>query len=603
MKKNIKEQKKEKIDPWQKLVIVSICAFVFLRFFVDGMSYPGYNFVWNIYFFLLTISHILIKKFKIELDKTSTFLLLYFIISTISTGISPIKGTGIGFNANILAYWCIFFLIKEAFKTQIAQKILLFTVVISGLFVCLYGLDQYFAGLKQTQEFIYSQPELLKTLPPSFLDRITSKRVFATFVYPNIFASFLLFLIPVSFFITISKEKLLIRVISTITLFFAIWNMFLTGSRGGIYVLLFILQIMLLFLIFDRRRLKIILPVIILVEIAIVYGGYITDKLPKISSFVDRLRYWNSAIAVFKEHPVVGVGTENYRYYYTKYKLPETMEAKHPHSILFASLSETGLTGTFFLFAFLITIAVTLFRRVRVSSLEAGLAFSFLSFLLHNFIDFDFINPGVAILFFITCSIAIAGQKNTRDINYRSLTRWCNFLIISMLILTGLNYIRYSLSQRAIGISEREREINRKLYYIERAEILYPLNFEIYEKKGDIFYTLSTLKEEYAYREQAKILYQEAIVLNPVLISSYRKLAFLYEISGDNKLAERMHLKLLEIYPNKKQYNIEVAIFYKKLGDNVKFHHYYEKSKKLIAITLEENMIIQEYEKWIESQK
>ncbi|MCM8762751.1 MAG: hypothetical protein NC929_05505, partial [Candidatus Omnitrophica bacterium] len=146
MKKNIKEQKREKINPWQGFVIISISVFVFLRFFVDGLSYPGYNFVWNIYFFLLTISHILIKKFKIELDKISIFLLLYFIISTISTGISTIKGTGIAFNAQILAYWCIFFLIKEVFKTEKAQKILLFIIIISGLFVCIYGLDQYFVG-------------------------------------------------------------------------------------------------------------------------------------------------------------------------------------------------------------------------------------------------------------------------------------------------------------------------------------------------------------------------------------------------------------------------------------------------------------------------
>ncbi|MCM8829990.1 MAG: O-antigen ligase family protein [Candidatus Omnitrophica bacterium] len=603
MKKNIKEQKRDKINPWQGLVIISISIFVFLRFFVDGLSYPGYNLVWNTYFFLLIISHILIKKFKIELDKTSIFLLLYFITSTISTGISPIKGTGIVFNAQILAYWCIFFLIKEAFKTEKVQKVLLFTIVISGLFVCLYGLDQYFVGFKQTQEFIYSRPELLKTLPPSFIDRVTSNRVFATFVYPNVFAAFLLFLIPLSLFITISKEKIFIRGISGITLFFAIWNMFLTGSTGGLYVLLFVLQLILLFLIVDSQKLKIVIPLIIIFECLIVYGGFKTQKLPKMSSFVDRVRYWNSAIAVFKEHPVAGVGTENYRYYYTKHKLPEAMEAKHPHSILFASLAETGLIGTFFLFAFLITITATLFRRARASPLETGLAFSFLTFFLHNLIDFDFINPAVAVLFFITGGIVLAGQETNKQINYHSLTRWCNFLIISMLVLTGISYTRYSLSQKAINMSGREREINSKLYYIERADVLYPLNFEIYEKKGDIFYTIFTVKEDPAYREQAKIFYQQAIALNPLFTGSYRNLALIYENIGDYKSAERMYLKLLEIYPNKKQYNIEVAMFYKNIGDNASFRHYYERSKKLVAVTLEENVIIQEYEKWIESQK
>ncbi|HOL21513.1 MAG TPA: O-antigen ligase family protein [bacterium] len=601
MKKKIKQQEREKINPWQGFVIISISVFVFLRFFVDGLSYPGFNFFWNIYFFLLTILHILIKKNGF--DNTDILLLFYFVISTVSTGISPVKGTGITFNTQILAYWCIFFLIKKNFITKEQKKVIFITIIISGLLVSIYGLYQYFVGFEETRQFIYSRPELLKTLPPTFIERIMSNRVFATFVYPNVFAAFLLFLIPLSYFYAFSKENTILKWAAILTVILAFWNMFLTNSSGGIYILLFILQIMLLFLIFDERKLKIILPVIIILEIAIMYGGYITEKLPKMLSFIDRVRYWNSAIAIFKEHPVSGVGAENYRYYYTKYKLPETMEAKHPHSILFASLAETGLTGTFSLFAFLITITVTLFRKARASPLEAGLAFSFLAFFLHNLIDFDFINPAVAILFFITGGIALNGQENNREINQYSLTRWLNFLIIFIIILTGINYIRYSLSQKAINMSGRERDINSKLYYIERASTLYPLNFEIYEKKGDIFYTIFTVKEDPVYREQAKIAYQQAIALNPLLTGVYRNLAFLYEGSGDHKSAEKMYLKLLEIYPNKKQFNVEVAMFYKRIGNEASFNHYYERSKKLVAVTMEENLIVQEYIKWIESQK
>jgi len=603
MKKKIQEQKREKVNYWQFFVILSLSIFVFLRFFADGIAYPGFNLFWNIYFFLLTIIHISIKKLQTGLDKADIFLLLYFVIATISTGTSPIKGTGIAFNNQILAYWCIFFLIKENAITEKGRKIICSIIIISGLIVCIYGLDQYFRGFEETRQFIYSRPELLQTLSPTFLDRLTSNRVFATFTYPNIFASFLLFLIPLTFFITFSKERLFIRITSFITLLPALWNIFLTGSSGGIYVLLFVLQIILLFMIFDNRKLKIILPVIIITEIIFIYCGYSMGKLPKMSSFTDRVRYWSAAIGVFKDHPLLGVGTENYRYYYTKYKLPETMEAKHPHSILFASLAETGLTGTFFLFAFLIMTAIALFRKSRASPLETGMAFSFLAFLLHNFIDFNFINPAVAVLFFITGGIILAEQKNRRETDYPSLTRWFNFLIIFMLISTGINYIRYSLSQEAIALSEKERDINSKLYYIERADKLYPLNFEIYEKKGDIFYNLFHLKEDLIYKQQALTLYQQAVALNPLLAGGYRKLAFLYESSGDYRSAERMYLKLLEIYPNKKQYNMEAAIFYKKIGDEKNFYKYYEKSKKLSAPTREEGMLIEEYEKWIESLK
>ncbi|MCX8082445.1 MAG: O-antigen ligase family protein [bacterium] len=598
-----KEQKEKRVSPYNGFIIISICIFVFFRFFVDGLSYPVYNFIWNIYFFLLTITHILIKNFKIELDKTSILLLLYFTISSISTGISPIKGTGVGFNAQILAYWCIFFLVKEVFKTVDEKKILLFTIIISGFLICIYGIDQYFFGLKQTKEFIYSRPELLKTLPPTFLERIQSNRVFATFIYPNIFASFLLFLIPLSFFLSISRERIILRVIAMATLILSLWNIFLTGSSGGIYILLFVLQIITIFLIFDTRRLRIILPALIIFEMLFMYGGYTAGKLPKMSSFVDRVNYWKAATTVFKEHPLVGVGPENYKYYYLKYKTPGAMEAKHPHSIFFASLAETGIVGTFFLFAFFITIGINLFTNAKVSMLEAGVSFSFLSFLLHNFIDFNFINPAVAVLFFIGGGLASTNPKENKFNRYRSLTDGVNFLIILLLIFTTIEYTRFSLSQREMALSEEESDINTKLYYIEKAGKLYGNNFEIYEKKGDIFYTIFTFKKELIYKQQAEILYLQAINLNPLLISCYRKLAFLYEATGDYKDAERMYLKVLKLYPDKKQYNIEMALFYKKTGDEDRFRYYYEKSKGLNAVSVEEGMVIEGYEKWIESLK
>lgn len=603
MRKLQRRKIEKKVSYWDSFIIISICVFTFLRFFVDGLSYQGYNFVWNIYFFLLTIVHILIKKGNVHPGKEGLLLFLFFISSIISTGISPIKGTGIIFNTQILSYWCIFLLIKETFKGEEEKKILFFTLIISGLFICIYGLDQYFFGLEETRRFIYSRPELLKTLPPTFIDRITSNRVFATFVYPNIFASFLLFLIPISFFYSFSIKSPVLKGISILTLLLALWNMFLTNSSGGMYLLLFTLQIMLFFLIFDKKRLKIILPVVILLEFAIFYGGYKTGKLPKTMALADRVNYWKAATEVFKINPVFGVGSENYRYYYTKYKVPEAMEAKHPHSILFASLAETGISGTFFLFAFLIVIFSALIRNPENSEIKNGLLFSFLGFFLHNLIDFDFINPSVAVLFFLVGGVAVAETQNSHYMKNKPLTRMCNFLIILIIGLTVLTYTRYSLSQRTMLYAEREKNLKSALYYIERAEKLYPSNFEIYEKKGDIFYTLFNIKGDTFYKEEVENSYKQAISLNPLLISAYRKIAFLYQISGDYEKAEDSFLKLLQLYPAKKQYNMEVAMFYKKIGDEKKFQYYYNRSKGLFAVTREEGVIIQEYEKWIESQK
>jgi hypothetical protein len=64
-----------------------------------------------------------------------------------------------------------------------------------------------------------------------------------------------------------------------------------------------------------------------------------------------------------------------------------------------------------------------------------------------------------------------------------------------------------------------------------------------------------------------------------------------------------MFLELLNLYPGKKQYNMETAVFYKKTGNNEKFRYYYGMAEKLSAASQEEADIVEGYKKWIESQK
>ncbi len=616
------------IKVWRGFIIITISVFLFLRFFVDGMSYPEFNFFWNILFFTLAIGQLL-RDLKSTYSKEEILLLLFFLFSVISTGTSPIKGTGMVFNAQILAYWCILLLISRNFRLK-DTKIVFYIILICGLFITLYGIYQHFWGLEQTRQLVYSQPELLKSLPPTFLQRMESNRVFATFVYPNIFASFLLFLLPLSFFPIISRNSLPVRILCFTVFSLSFYNLLLTGSLGGIFIFLFVAQIMLLFLLIDNlpesstttastqnarfmtiektrdqtmvklKRFRCILFFLILFEVFLVSAGYFAGKLPKMTSFEDRISYWKSSICILFENPIMGIGTENYRFHYTRFKQPGGMEAKHPHSILFATLSENGLTGTFFLLSFLIIVSKALFKAAGSSLFFTGIAFSFLAFFLHNFIDFNFINPSVAILFFVSAGLTGVIKKDKVSL---PLTRWLSYLIIIVVCFTATGYTRYFFSEKNLLKTQGVKDIGGVIYYLERAERLYPDNFDIYNKKGDIFYKLFTETKEPVYKESAENYYLYALSLNPRLSAVYRKLAFLYEYSGKNKSAERMYLNLLDNYPNKKQYNIETAVFYKKTGDEKKFLHYYEIGEKLPAVDAEESNIVQYYEKWIKSQK
>lgn len=609
MKKRNKEKTREEIAEKQglnvqrNLVIISICVFLFLRFFVDGMSYPGFNFFWNVYFFILVILQLLTDRLKTTYSKEESFLLLFFLFSAISSGLAQIKGTGIIFNAQILAYWCIFILIARNFRLK-DTRIIFHIILVSGLLIVLYGLYQHFWGLEQTRQYVYSRPELLRSMSPTYINRLNSNRIFSTFVYPNVFASFLLFLIPLSFFPAFSGGKSPLRILCLAVFFLSLYNLLLTGSFGGIFIFLFITQIMFLSLVMgNTRKFRVILSSVLFFEILLLSAGYSTGKLPKMSSFADRVSYWESSLGVFMEKPVTGVGPENYRYHYPKFKPPGGMEAKHPHSVFFATLSETGIAGTLFLFAFLITVSAGLFKMSGASPFFQGLAFSFLAFFMHNLIDFNFINPSVAVLFFVSAGIGAATLKKDIPAVHPSLTRRLNYLIIIAVLFTAAGYARYVLSEKNLLNVQRERNISNGLYYIERAKRLYPDNFEAYNAQGDIFYNLFSVTNETSYKKTAENSYRYALLLNPRLSPVYRKLAFLCEKSGQTESAERMYLRLLDTYPNKKLYNIETAVFYKKTGDEKNFMRYYELSEKLPAVTEEESIIVDDYKKWIELQK
>ncbi|HEY6895420.1 MAG TPA: O-antigen ligase family protein, partial [Rhodanobacteraceae bacterium] len=69
-----------------------------------------------------------------------------------------------------------------------------------------------------------------------------------------------------------------------------------------------------------------------------------------------RLSIWHTAIAMWKAHPVSGVGVRGFRYAYPKYAAPQDRfvdtasdtGASHAHQIVLEVLSETGVIGLLF---------------------------------------------------------------------------------------------------------------------------------------------------------------------------------------------------------------------------------------------------------------
>ncbi len=589
-------EKKKISDIWIKGILL---IFIFLRFFFDGISEPYFNYFWNFSFFFLFIFFLIKEKFTFSLSLEELFFLLFFTIAIISSGLSDIKYSGADYIPQFLSYFCFLFLFIRIFKSE-DNHLLWCVIMASGFLVMFYGLYQHFFGLEETRKYIYSHPEMMKVLPPTFFDRMASGRIFSRFVYPNIYASFLLMIFPFAFFLTFQKEK--IKILSFILLILTVYSLFLTGSIGGIFTLLFIIQIMFFFIVIkDRKKFWIVISLLIFIEIIGVIFGYKAEVLPHFHSLRDRLRYWSAGFRIIKENFLLGVGAENFKYYFLKYKSPGVMEAKHAHNLLIEVLSEQGFLGFLFISAFFLIFLIRM-AKCRKNLFTSAIGFSFLAGFLHNMMDFDFYDPAVSFFLFILAGWGIINCRNKLVKVFNPLTKIISYLIILIVIFTGILNYRFMMAKKIYEKSMFEISPSVVLSLLNRAEKFYPF-LKIYATEGDIYYQLGLKMKDYGYISRAEKVYRKAIGLNPHIPQLYRKLAFIYEMEGKVEESEKMYLKMIESYPEKKQYNIELALFYKRHNRMDKFRKFYERSKKLPAVSIEESKIVENYEKWIELQK
>jgi O-antigen ligase len=588
-----------------KVYTYILCFLIFFRFLFDGITYTQFNLFFTVSIFLLFIFFVLSRFQKIELTFSELFLLLFLFFSILTSFFSEIKGTGIRFNSYIASYLCLFFLIRSTVKEK-RKKILIQVIIFAVFYITLYGIYQRFWGLEATRktllenpEILNQYPELIKYFSPTFFDRIESNRVFSTFVYPNTYASFLISIMPFLFFLFLNENKKYFKFFLVFLFILCFFNLILTESMGGLIIFLFIFHIILLELLLDEKKFKKLIPFILIFEFMFLYTGYHFKILPHIHSLMDRVNYWKGSIKIINKNFLFGVGPENFRYYFLKYKSSETLEAAHAHNLLIETLVENGFIGLFFLLLFLFILLTGVLKEKRDKNFNRGIFYLLLAFFLHNLVDFDFSDPSAAVLIFIFGGI----YEHKDKITNKTLTKLLLCLIIILYSFSILNLLKFENSERYRRYSQREIVLENKLYLLDLAEKWCSKNFEIYFEKGNLYRNMWQLTRKEEYLKQAIINYEQSIKLNPYLIKAYRQLANIYEITGDYKKAEKMYLSVLEKYPNKKLYNLEVARFYKKTGDNEKFKYYYLKSKELKEVTIEEKIMVEEVEKWIESQK
>lgn len=181
---------------------------------------------------------------------------------------------------------------------------------------------------------------------------------------PNSLANHMLMAIPVLFFFSrkayfsLLERRCLISVAA-----FSLGILLLTQTRGA---WLAFIGVMVLYLIMEPRYRRNILfgsiTGLFIVGSVFVFSPTYTQRVatltdPQMQSNLERTYMWNAAVSMWKEHPIFGVGMDQYYWYYNVVYIPPEAKERpvdaehpetghgHPHNNILKHLAEGGILG------------------------------------------------------------------------------------------------------------------------------------------------------------------------------------------------------------------------------------------------------------------
>jgi len=234
------------------------------------------------------------------------------------------------------------------------------------LLVLAVGWEQQLGGLKETRDYFYREfYGRLKEVPPEYLKKISSNRIFSTLFYPNTLAGALLLLLPATLAVLWQPRRLLtpaarwflMGLVGTAALACLFWS----GSKGGWLLMLALGLVGLLRLPFSQRLKVALVTGVLLVGLAGFFWRHAAFFQKGATSVSARFDYWQAAAQTVKDKPVFGTGPGTFASAYQSIKRPESEMARLVHNDYLEQASDSGVPGL---------LAYTIF-------IVAGLAWSF----------------------------------------------------------------------------------------------------------------------------------------------------------------------------------------------------------------------------------
>jgi len=381
-----------------KIVWPVILGFIFIRPFVCGSAFVNLNFIIINIFIAASFLYLYSKDKDIKATVVDTAVITLLIAIIISAIIAAGKTNNINELYNYISLVTLFYVARAANKEN--RKVIMFTVIISAVFVSLYSLRALFIVSGLALKYLPSH-NISYPFAEEFIKR---GRAFSPFLSPNLLAEYLVMVIILCCGIITQrvkdKKNDYILIISGLCAGFSFVVLFFTKSIGGWLVLTVCIFIFLISVKkMNKKYIAVLFSAVLILSAVFIIRNRGQEYFTKPAFSVHkRLDYWKQTVDIIALHPLGGTGLGNF-------SLRESRTAHNSYLQIWAEIGILGISTWL--------IIVFLFIKTGIRNLSyneklyynAGILTAGLAFILHNIIDFSFFTAQGSFLWWIVLAL------------------------------------------------------------------------------------------------------------------------------------------------------------------------------------------------------
>jgi O-antigen ligase len=245
----------------------------------------------------------------------------------------------------------------------------------------------------------------------SSLDRATGN-----VIDPNLFAGYLVLVIPLALAAGLAARWRWAPLFAGFFMLLLGAALVATLSRGGWLGLIVGVATMTLLLPGRRRLILAVASGVVVILLVGGLAGPVADRLggsgagSPLQTFLDRVPIWSTAWSMFVQHPIFGLGLNNFGNYIGAFD--PSLDVNQAHDLFLNILVERGVLGISAFAIFLVVLFRTLGRTLRLAAtptyrvLAVGVMASFTAFLADSLFDVAYYDYKILLLFWLLAGVA-----------------------------------------------------------------------------------------------------------------------------------------------------------------------------------------------------